>query len=917
MTPALLDIGIALVRTWTRIYTWNLEPAIRDGRRAEIESDLWEHVRGPDVRWRIALEIVGRLLLGIPDDIRWRVERVRPISVSSLRDGGVTMIAYALRSLVRTPGFTAAATLTLALGIGAATAIYSVVDAVVLRPLPFRQPEQLVSISENQRPNTLPRVSLREILEWRTRTTTLSGLTALTLDPQMMVSTPVGATRLTGGLVATNYFELLGQSAQIGRTIVPADEQDPSVILLSHEAWQKYFNRDPHVVGTTVTHRTRTSSRVLTVIGVMPPGIEQLGAPLDVYTPLVNPTGNVGLGGVIGRLREGVSIEAASQEANAIGTDVRPPRPASAPPLTGARFTAQSLDQGLAGDLGPAVRVFVAAAAAVLLIVCANVANLLLARGTARRREIAVRLALGASRGRIVAHVLSECLFLAIAGGIVGAALGAGGVALVKQLTTVEAEGVFRIIFRNSMLPRAQGIGINESVFGVAFVLAALTSLACGLLPALHLSRTSNMAAMGSRGGGTPARETKIRTTLVVAQVATASMLLVGGMLLMRSFLNLVTVDKGYEPASVLAFQLVIPEEYPTARKAETIDNVLVRVRAVPGVESVGFAYAGIMVGVENTVGSFVPPGRTFDEISKMPNRPRLKALSPGYLESVSAHLLAGRLLQESDATSAVPAVVINRTVAQRYFGTSNPVGSQMTWFWDAKTTSPVQIVGVVDDIRQGLLEREPYAEVFMDYRQVLSFAQRWGAPPRNVENLAFGFLSFAARTSGSSRAMIPAVRQAIAAVDPNTGLDAILPMASLFSNSVAQRRFYAVIIGTFATVAALLAAIGVYGVLAYAVAQRTQEIGVRVALGARRGQVMALVLRRGLLLAAVGVGIGLASAVVGARYLQGMLYGVTPLDPGTFLIVGIAFMVVAALASYLPARRATLVDPIVALRNE
>jgi len=304
-------------------------------------------------------------------------------------------------------------------------------------------------------------------------------------------------------------------------------------------------------------------------------------------------------------------------------------------------------------------------------------------------------------------------------------------------------------------------------------------------------------------------------------------------------------------------------------------------------------------------------------EATVMPQRPRLKALSPGYLESVGAHLLDGRLLVESDATGAVPAVVINRTVAQRYFGAANPVGSQMTWFWDRQTSSPVQIVGVVDDIRQGLLERDPYAEVFMDYRQVVAFTQRWGASPRSVEALAFGFLSFATRTSGNPRAAIPAVRRTIGTVDSNIGLDAILPMASLFSNSVAQRRFYAVVVGTFAAVAALLAAIGVYGVLAYAVAQRTQEIGVRVALGARRGQVLALVLRRGLLLAGLGIGIGLGAAVAGARYLQGMLFGVTPLDPGTFVLVGTAFMIVAALASYLPARRATLVDPIVALRAE
>jgi putative ABC transport system permease protein len=623
----------------------------------------------------------------------------------------------------------------------------------------------------------------------------------------------------------------------------------------------------------------------------------------------------MGLGSMIGRLRDGVSVAAASEEANAIGDAVRPPRPPSAPPLTTPRFEARVLSAG--GDLGPALRVFVAAVAVVLLIVCANVANLLLARGTARRREIAVRLALGASQARIVGHVLSECLVLAVAGGLLGAALGAGGVALVKQLTTVEAEGVFRIIFGEAILPRAQEVGVNPSILGVAFVLAALTSIACGLLPAIHLSRTSSMAAMGSRGGGTAVSETRMRTVLVVAQLAMASVLLIGATLLMRSFLNLVTVDKGYEPAPVLAFQLVMPQEYPVARKAETIADLLGRVRSIPGVESAGFAYAGIMVGVENTVGSFVPPNRTFDEVSAMPNRPRLKALSPGYLDSVGARLIAGRLLAETDAAAAMPAVVINRVVAQRYFGDANPVGSSLMWFWDRTTSAPVEIVGVVDDIRQASLEREPYAEVFMDYRQVLAFTQRWGAAPRSVDNLAFGFMSFAMRTNGNPRTMIPAVRQAITAADANAGLDAILPMASLFSNSIAPRRFYAVVVGALATVAALLAAIGVYGVLAYAVAQRTQEIGVRVALGAQRGQVLTLVLRRGLWLAAVGIGIGLAGAFASARYLEGLLYGVTPLDPITFLLVGVAFMTVAALASYLPARRATLVDPIVALRSE
>lgn len=912
MTTALRDGVMAMVRAWTRTYTWNLEPAVRDARRAEIESDLWEQTRSTDVRLRIALEILGRLLLGIPDDIRWRFEHARTMSLSSARDGGMTMLAYAFRSLLRTPGFTLAATLTLALGIGAATAIYSVVDAIVLQPLGYRDSGRLVAIIERERPSNLPRISSAEFHEWRSRST-LADVTAAGLNPQLTVQTPAGITRLTEGIVAANYFEVMGVTPHLGRTIVSADATGDPVILLSFRTWQKFFNSDPNVVGTTVAQRSGGSTKVLTVIGVLPRTMEDIGSPLDVYTP----TTNVGVGTFVGRLRDGVSVEAAAEEANAIGNAIRPARPASAPPLTGPRFTVRPLKDSLVDNMGPALRVFVAAVIAVLLIVCANVANLLLARGTARRREIAVRLALGASRARIAGHVLSECLVLSIAGGSLGALLGAGGVELVKQLTTVESEGVYRIIFGSTVLPRAQELSVDASVFAVAFALSTLTGIACGLLPALHLSRISNTAAMGSRGGGTHARETRTRTALVVLQVAIASMLLVGGTLLMRSFYNLATVNKGYDPAPVLAFQLVLPDEYPLARKVDAIGRVLTQVRSLPGVESAGFAYAGILVTVENTVGSFVPQSSSYDAISAMPNRPRLKALSPGYLESVGARLVHGRLLTEADASGATPAVVINRIVAQRYFGNENPVGSQMTWFWNRTTSVPVQIVGVVEDIRQALPDREPYAEVFIDFRQVMALTQRWDSRPRNVENLSVGFMSFAMRTTGDPRAAIPAVRQAIAAADSNAGLDAILPLSSLFSNTVAYKRFYAVVLGTFAAVAALLAAIGVYGVLAYAVAQRTQEIGVRVALGARRGQVLTLVLRRGLILAAIGVGIGLASAVAGARYLQGMLYGVTPLDPGTFVVVGIGFMLIAALASYLPARRATLVDPIVALRSE
>lgn len=828
--------------------------------------------------------------------------------------------AYAVRSLSRSPGFTAAAVLTLAVGIGATTAIYSVVDTVLLQPLPFPDADRLVRVVENERPRDMPVVSYQEYLEWRSRTTTLSGLAAVTFNPQVMMPTRAGTIRVSGGLVSSNYFEVLGAEAMLGRTLVSGDDANPDVAVLSFDTWQKYFRADTDAIGSVIEFRSgNLAGRLLTIVGVMPERMEQLGAALDFYTPIVvAPDARpIGLGAMIGRLREGVSLAAAAEEAHVIGNALRPPRPVSAAPLTKPRFEAQNPKDAVVVTLRPALRVLLTAVAVVLLIVCANVANLLLARGTARRREIAVRLAIGASRGRIVRQMFIECVVLALVGGVAGAALGGAGVALVKNLATIEAEGVFRIVFGASILPRANEVGINLRLLGTAFALAAITSVVFGLLPALHLSRTNHLQAMGSRGGGTARRDTRIRTVLVVGQLALATVLLVGAGLLSNSFINLATVEKGYDPAHVLAFQLVLPDEYSTARKEASIEAVLAGVRAMPGVAMAGFAYAGILVGIENTVGSFVPPGRTLDIVAKESERPRLKSVSWGYLESVGVRVLDGRVLTAADGATATPVIVVNRTVARRYFSQSSPVGAHMDWHGGRGAPVRMHVVGVVDDVRQHSLDREPYAEIFVDYRQLIAIQQGWEAQKRLVDQLAFGFMSFAMRTQGDPIDAIPAVRQLVSRVDPNAGLDAIVPMERLVANSVAKQRFYAVMLGVFAGVAALLAAIGIYGVLAYAVIQRTQEIGVRIALGARRQQILALVLRRGLLLAAVGIGLGLAGAVAATRYLQGMLFGIAPLDGTTFAAVALAFVTVAALASYLPSRRATRVDPMVALRTD
>ena len=553
----------------------------------------------------------------------------------------------------------------------------------------------------------------------------------------------------------------------------------------------------------------------------------------------------------------------------------------------------------------------------VLLIVCANVANLMLVRGTGRRRELATRVAIGASRGRLLRLILTECLILAVAGGTLGAALGAAGLSLIKHMLTVDAQGIFRIFFGDSILPRVNEVGIDLRLIAIAITVAVITTMTFGLLPAFRQSRASQFDAIGSRGAGTARRETRLRMGLVVGQLAMATILLVGAGLLATSFANLTTVDKGYDPTRVLTFQLVLPGEYPVARKTESIEAVLQATRALPEVDAAGFAYAGILIPLQNTVGSFVPPGRTLTSVSSETDRPRLRSISAGYLEAVAARLMGGRFFRPADSGRALPVAVINRAVQRRYFGNADPVGSFMDWHGAQGLSVPVQVIGVVADIRQSALDREPYPEIFMDYRQVIALQEAWGAQPGTVDALAIGFMSFALSTRGDPAHAIPAVRQAIGRADPNAALDAIAPLDTLVGNVVARQRFYAVMLAGFAGIAAILAAIGIYGVLAYAVVERTKEIGVRMALGAGHRQILGLVLSRGLLPAATGITFGLAGAAAATRYLQAMLYGVAPLDRSTFLIVAVMFAAVAALASYLPARRATKVDPIVALRAD
>ena len=855
-------------------------------------------------------------------------------------------VPYAVRGLMRTPGFTIAAVLTLALGIGAATAVFSVVNAVVLDPLPYRDSERLVRIVERAPAPSANAPLLRrtgmtwsEFTEWRRRTTTLSDM-ALTINPPItLMPTSAGSARLTGTLLSANTFAVLGANARLGRTLDAADEGAGSnVVVISTGAWQRYFQGDPGIIGRSITLKTLgpeagfLDGTPLTIVGVMPQTFDYPIPNADYWAPITESTWTQAVlgptarerfpGGVIARLRDGTAVPAATDEANSLGERIRP-KPAAGPfsralPEGVRRFDVEGVKEQIVAPSRPALGVLTIAVGAVLLIVCANVANLLLARGTVRRREIAVRLAVGASRGRILRQLITESLVLSAIGGLLGALLAVGGVYLLREFASPHAQGVFQLSFGGAMLPRLHEIGVDGRLLGLAMALAAVTALLVGVMPAFRMSRVEHMQVMNARGAGGQGGggDTRLRGLLVVAQMVVATILLVGAGLLINSFMRLARVDPGWNPAGVLTFYLVMPQDYSTTRKAELIENLLTELRRLPEVKSAGYTYAGALLGIVDTVGPFVPPGRTNEEMRDHPDTPHLRAMSHGYLETMSVRLLSGRVFNSGDDAAAPPGIIVNRTVVQRFFNNENPVG-RFVHFDGRMEYPPQQIIGVVEDMRQLRLDREPAPQMFADYRQVLALTQARKLPTAVQERLAFGFLSFVVRTDRDPATLMPTVRSLVNRVDGAAGIDAMLPMEQLVASSLTRQRFYAILLGLFAATAAVLGAIGIYGVLAYAVGQRTQEIGIRMALGARRAAVLGLVLGRGVVLITTGIALGLAGALGLTRYLSGMLYDLTPLDPATYAAVAIAFAVVALVASYLPARRATRVDPVVALRHE
>ena len=907
--------------------------------RALFRRDHVDRELDDEMRFHLDQQIAAYTRQGLTHEEAVRRATIEFGGLAQIRDEhrdarGVTFVddlardvRYGVRQLRRSPAFAAAALVCLALGIGATTAVYSLVDAILLRPLPFKDSDRLVRLIEHVpppfpgQPLWVQGITYQELLDWRAQAKTFSGMAAVGGGGQRLVRTSNGSAGLWGAGASPNLFSMLAVRPLLGRTLVAGDETQTDVVVLSYDTWRRHFNSDPTIVGRRLEFRAGAllppSMRVMTVVGVLPADFDVLGLPPDYWIPIAPPTdGRPGLRVTpVARLAPGVSLNAAMDEAKAIGGGMRGPWPANAPRLTVPRFQLDALKDLSVQQLRPAFRVLLAAVAVVLLIACANVANLLLARGTARQRELAVRVALGASRRRVARQIMTECLVMALAGGALGAALGAAGVALVKQLTVVEAPGIFRLMFGSTLLPRINEVHIDLTVLGIAFAVATVTSVIFGVLPAVILSRTNHHAGLTVRGNTTGRGVSRTRAALSVGQLTMATVMLVCAGLLARSFLNLTNVNSGYEPSHVLAVNLLFPDQYSVARKADTISTLLTRFRALPDVQAAGFSRHGLLIGEMLYVGRFESGSQSGG--SQQNERIRVRSVSAGFLSAMGVPVLDGREFTAGDGASAPVAVVLNRSAARHYFGSARAVGQSLEWHYGPMPSRQVRVIGVVEDLRQTSPTDDVAPEIFVEYRQFLPVLSQWKQTEPKQNELAVGFLSFALRTGGDPAAVMSDVRQAVNAVDANIGFDVIAPMTRLVSNTVARQRFYAVMLGTFAVIAALLAIVGIYGVLAYAVVQRTQEIGIRLSLGAQRSQVLGLVLQKGLALTTIGIAAGLLGAAGGTRLLEGMLFGVTALDLRTFVAVPVAFGCVALIACYLPARRATKVDPIIALRQE
>ena len=797
-------------------------------------------------------------------------------------------VRYGLRRLFATPGFTLAVVAILGLGIGVTTAIVSVLDAALLRPLPYPDPERLVSVSDVQNGEVIDVASYAEYLDWRRDDGIFSDLGAYFSSSSTLTGAGEPETLQTVRMSA-NLPRLLGVTPRLGRAFAPGEEarSAPRVAMLSESLWRRRFGADPKVLGRAIT----LEGDPYTVIGVVPvdgfrsivPTQLATAQRVDLWLPLrlndeVAPRG-VHFLDVVGRLRPGLAFALAEERLESLAARLRQ----SAVTEHGIRLDA--LEGRVIGDSRPMLVALAGAAGMVLLIACTNVANLLLARASARRREVAILAAIGAGRARIVRQLLVESLLLAVLGGASGVLLAHLGV---FGLRTVGP----------ASLPRLAGASVDGRMLAFALGLSLFTGVLFGLLPALRASRPdlAEVIKVGGRGTvGGPSRD-RFRVALVVTEVALSFALLIGAGLLARSLVRLLAVEKGFETEHVVSAYLSLPfSRYPEAREQTAFfREVRERLLALPGVRSAALANNPPLTGGSN--GGIGIAGRTFT--AESPSFSWKRIVSPGYFETLGTPIVSGRAIDERDVAGAPQVAVVNEAFARRYFPGENPLGKRVDFSWD--TTGYQEIVGVVRDAREQALHRPADPAIYVP------LAQR-----------AESALYVLVRASGPVAGMIPEMRQAVASIDRDRAIAQVETLDAVLDRTLTQRRLAMSLFGVFSGLALLLAAVGLYAVISYSVQQRRREIGIRLALGARAEQVAGAVVRRGVVLIAVGMVVGGLAALGLGRFLASLVYGVGTADPTTFLSVGGLLIGTAIVASLVPALRAARVDPVNVLRGE
>lgn len=804
-------------------------------------------------------------------------------------------IRFAARLLMRRPGFTVIAILSLALGIGANTAIFSVIDAVLLRPLPYVQPDRLVSLYETAPQMAFSSVSAPSYRDWQEQNHAFSQLAAYVLT-DMNLQGVASPERLETVRATANLFNTLGTRPLLGRTFVTGEDRPNAshVVVLSEGLWHRQFGGDPRLVGRAIT----LGGDPYTVIGIVPSRFRfPASATTDIWIPLqIEPQLTAQRDSrslhVIGRLRPGIELPAAISQLHQIAARLAQQYPKE---QTGRSVLAVPLRQDITGDIRPALFVLLGAAGLVLLIACANVANLLLARAVDRHREVAIRLAVGARRTRLIRQFLTESVLLSLLGAVVGLALAYAGTPTLTRLA-------------GSSIPFADNVRFDPQVFALLLLVALLTGVIFGLVPAFQATRVDLQTDLkeGASKGSAGIGRRHFRSMLVIAETALALVLLVGAGLLMRAFAQLENADSGMMTRNVLTMHVPAPsQQHDTAVSIRLFQPVLQRIKAIPGVRAVGLTSA-LPLQESHNFGRLTIEGRPPDKSGERPIAEQ-RVVSPGYFRALGIRVIRGRDFTDRDAgaasnsgvraAGAAPAVVlINQALARTYFPNGDPIGRRIK----LGESSWAPIVGVVGDVRESGMDTPSAPTMYLSYLQF----------PYNEMTLVIS-------TSVPPTSITAAVRAAIHSVDPNQPVYGVETMDQVVSESISDRQFYLSLLGTFAVIAFALAIAGIYGVMSYAVTQRTREIGIRMALGARASSVRHLVVREGMVLVIAGIACGAVMSLLLTRLLSSLLYGVSSTDPVTFISVAILLAAVALVASYVPARRAAAVDPTISLRYE